>query len=105
MNKNLYYRPQFHLAPPAGWLNDPNGLCELNGIHHIFFQYSPDFPNGGDKFWGHYETEDFIHYTFTGIFLKPDTPEDRSGVYSGSSYIEDRQMSCWRFPVISKRIG
>ena len=92
MNKNLYYRPQFHLAPPAGWLNDPNGLCELNGIHHIFFQYSPDFPNGGDKFWGHYETEDFIHYTFTGIFLKPDTPEDRSGVYSGSSYIEDRPM-------------
>ena len=85
-------RPQFHLTPPKGWLNDPNGLCQLNGTHHIFFQYLPDYFTGGEKTWGHYETEDFIHYTFTGTFLKPDIPEDRSGVYSGSTYIEDGQM-------------
>lgn len=86
------YRPQFHLAPPRGWLNDPNGLCELNGIHHIFFQYAPDHFTGGEKCWGHYETEDYIHYTFTGTFLKPDTPEDKDGVYSGSAYIENDEM-------------
>ena len=68
-----------HLMPPTGWLNDPNGLCELNGIHHIFFQYSPDFPKGryhvffqyapfdaegGLKFWGHYSSEDLVSWRY-----------------------------------------
>lgn len=26
----------FHLMPPSGWLNDPNGLCQLHGTYHIF---------------------------------------------------------------------
>ena len=25
------YRQQFHLQPPVGWLNDPNGLCVYGG--------------------------------------------------------------------------
>ena len=28
------FRPRFHLAPPAGWLNDPNGLCQYQGLYH-----------------------------------------------------------------------
>lgn len=87
-----YEMPKFHLTGPKGWLNDPNGLCRLNNMHHIFFQYSPGEPLGGLKCWGHYETEDFIHYRFTGEFLKPDREEDRDGVYSGSAYVENDQM-------------
>ena len=48
------WRLRFHLMPPAGWLNDPNGLCQMNGVYHVFFQYSPFDPCGGEKFWGHY---------------------------------------------------
>lgn len=47
------YRLLLHLMPPQGWLNDPNGLCQMNGIFHVFFQYSPEDANGGQKFWGH----------------------------------------------------
>lgn len=92
MTEKKYYIPQFHLVPPKGWLNDPNGLCQNKGIHHIFFQYSPDDPNGGLKSWGHYETKDFIHYDFTGEFLKPDCEADKDGAYSGCAYVEDGIM-------------
>ena len=35
------YYPQFHLAPPAGWINDPNGLICIDGVYHAFFQHHP----------------------------------------------------------------
>lgn len=30
------YRLNFHLMPPTGWLNDPNGLCFLKGTIMYF---------------------------------------------------------------------
>ena len=58
------WRPVFHLAPVTGWLNDPNGLCQIGDTHHIFFQYSPFDVKPGLNYWGHYTTEDFIHYQY-----------------------------------------
>lgn len=78
------WRQAFHLEPPQGWLNDPNGLCWFQGRYHVFFQYCPTSSDGvGPKCWGHYETPDFLHWTFAGVPLQPDTPRDASGVYSG----------------------
>jgi len=25
------WRNKYHIMPPIGWINDPNGLCEFNG--------------------------------------------------------------------------
>ena len=33
------FREKLHLMPPVGWLNDPNGLCQMDGVFHAFFQY------------------------------------------------------------------
>lgn len=30
------YRLRFHLMPPVGWLNDPNGLCVYHDTFHVF---------------------------------------------------------------------
>lgn len=83
------YRLEHHLMPPAGWMNDPNGLCFYNGKYHVFFQYSPQDVNGGLKCWGHYESEDLIHWDYLGVPLIPDTPWDKDGVYSGSAFTDD----------------
>ena len=81
-----------HLMPPAGWLNDPNGLSQKDGIYHVYFQYSPFDPEGGEKFWGHYESPDLIRWRYTGAFLAPDTVWDRCGVYSGCALAEDGKL-------------
>jgi len=84
------WRQELHLEPPWGWLNDPNGLCWFGGKYHVYFQYAPDDVNGGvKKCWGHYESPDLLKWDFVGTPLKPDIPEDRDGVYSGSAIVKD----------------
>lgn len=83
------WRLQYHIQPPQGWLNDPNGLCILNDQVQIYYQYSPFEPQGGMKIWGHVTTKDYVHYTQHHAALFSDHSHDRSGVYSGSAYTED----------------
>ena len=83
------WRPQFHLSPPTGWMNDPNGLCQFRGSHHIFFQYSPFDVQTGLNYWGHFETADFVHYQYHQPALCSDEQFDCHGVYSGSALEND----------------
>ncbi len=86
------WRAGYHLMPPTGWLNDPNGLCMYQGEYHVFFQYSPFDAEGGLKFWGHYKSKDMIHWEYMGVPLFSDQPFDIHGVYSGSALIENEKM-------------
>lgn len=86
------YRLLFHLMPPQGWLNDPNGLCQFHGTYHVFFQYSPEDAEGGLKLWGHYTSTDLIHWNYEGTPLVPDKEYDKDGVYSGCAVLHGDQM-------------
>ena len=80
------WRMGFHLMPPTGWLNDPNGLCQLGGTYHVFHQYSPDWPAAGaPRGWGHFASNDLVrwHVVGEGFAIAPDTPDEASGAYSG----------------------
>jgi len=83
------WRPAFHLPPPTGWLNDPNGLCYFRGEYHVFYQYSPFSANGGIKFWGHYKSRDLLSWEQCPVMLYSDQPYDVHGAYSGSALCED----------------
>lgn len=88
------WRQALHLEAPKGWLNDPNGLCFFGGKYHVYFQYSPDNANGsGKKCWGHYESENLTSWTFTGTVLQPDCADDKDGVYSGCSLVNDGKLN------------
>lgn len=90
--KALRWSTRFHIMPPAGWLNDPNGLCFYQGQYHFFFQYAPFDAKGGLKFWGHMTSPDMLHWTYQGVPLLPDSPYDCHGVYSGSAFTEDGKL-------------
>ena len=90
--EKLLFREHFHLMPPVGWLNDPNGLCQFEGVYHAFFQYSPFDAEGGVMMWGHYISDNMLDWKYQGVALYPDQPFDCHGVYSGSALVEDGKM-------------
>lgn len=93
MSYEKQWKQHFHLEPPQGFLNDPNGLCHLNNEYHIYFQYCKENAHGtGLKSWGHYKTTNFLHYDFTGETILPDTDFDKDGAYSGSAMVDENTM-------------
>lgn len=86
------FRTRYHIMPPVGWLNDPNGLCQFKGEFQAYFQYSPLNVNGGGGYWGHCVSKDLFHWEYREPVLTADIPQDASGVYSGSALVEDNKI-------------
>ena len=77
--------PVFHVTPPCGWMNDPNGFSVYEGKVHLFYQFHPYSEVWGPMHWGHCETEDFIKWTELPVALAPDENYDAAGCFSGSA--------------------
>lgn len=93
--RNSKYCTRYHLMPPVGWLNDPNGLCQWRGTYHVFFQYAPFDVNGGLKAWGHYTSKDMVNFSYEGAPLLPDQSFDCHGVYSGSAFTNKDKIAVY----------
>ncbi|MFT4217317.1 MAG: glycoside hydrolase family 32 protein [Micropruina sp.] len=76
-------RPRFHLTAPTGWLNDPNGLCQRDGVHHLFYQYNPAGGFHHQIQWGHATSRDLVHWTDRPAALQPSEGPDADGCWSG----------------------
>ena len=82
-----------HISPITGWLNDPNGLCHLDGTYHIYYQADPLHAIRKNIIWGHVTTKDFIKYQYHEPFIFADTNLDKDGAYSGSAFIKDNNIN------------
>ncbi len=78
-------RPFFHLTPPIGWMNDPNGFSIFKNKVHLFFQYHPYNTQWGPMHWGHVESDDFVKWKYLPIALAPDETYDNFGCFSGTA--------------------
>lgn len=76
---------QYHIVPPKGLLNDPNGLIQYKGLYHVFFQWNQHGTVHKNKSWGHVTSKDLVHWEYHAPALEPDEWYDKDGVYSGSA--------------------
>ena len=86
------WRLSYHQMPETGWLNDPNGAVQFDGVYHLYHQYVPQDPKGGATHWGHKTSTDMVQFKDEEIFMSPDQAFDQDGVYSGSAIVLDDKI-------------
>lgn len=89
--QDLDFRPTYHLAPPTGLLNDPNGLVFDGEKYHIFYQWFPYDALHGMKHWKHFITTDFQHFEEADPLI-PDEMFESHGCYSGGAILWQGQI-------------
>ncbi|MDC3417544.1 glycoside hydrolase family 32 protein [Aquibacillus salsiterrae] len=86
------FRLTYHLMPPVGLLNDPNGLVYFQGYYHVFYQWNPFETKHGIKYWGHYRSKNLVDWETLPITLAPSDWYDKNGCYSGSAVVHDGKL-------------
>ncbi|MYM21953.1 glycoside hydrolase [Duganella sp. FT135W] len=80
------YRPQYHLIPDAGWMNEPHAPFYYGGQYHLFFQKNPFGPFWHQIHWGHWVSPDMVRWRELPIALAPeDDGLATDGIWSGSA--------------------
>lgn len=84
VQKDKDFRPHYHIAPPTGLMNDPNGLIFDGEKYHLFYQWFPFDAIHGMKHWKHLITKDFQHYQSADDLIPCEFFESH-GCYSGGA--------------------
>ena len=66
------YRLKYHITPPIGWMNDPNGLIRFKDGYRLYYQYYPFGTTNGVMHWGGCRSDDLITYEDLGVVIAPD---------------------------------
>jgi beta-fructofuranosidase len=77
-------------------MNDPNGLIQVEGVYHLFYQYNPHAAVWDKIHWGHAISTDLIQWQHMPTALAPGTPGlDDAGCWSGCAVVHGDEL--WLF--------
>lgn len=91
-SRDCDFRPNWHISPPSGLLNDPNGFIYHNGEYHLFYQWSPFVCEHKDKYWAHLTSKDMVSWQTQPVALTPSDWFDSHGVFSGHAISTPEQL-------------
>lgn len=85
------HRPEYHLIAPGHWMNEPHAPLYYDGQYHLFYQHNPKGPYWGNIHWGHWVSDDLVHWRHLPVALSPGpTDLDPDGIWSGNAtYTEE----------------
>lgn len=88
-----HLRPAFHVRPPRGYLNDPNGPIEVGEDVHLYFQSRPVLDLQAPVEWGHATSTDYVRWTLhrPAMAPRPGGP-DTDGCWSGNTVLDDGRI-------------
>lgn len=86
------YRPSWHISPPQGLLNDPNGFIYHDGAYHLFYQWFPYCCEHKDKHWVHLTSQDLVEWEWQSVALTPSLWCDSHGVFSGHALSQGKEL-------------
>ncbi|XP_047024426.1 sucrose-6-phosphate hydrolase-like [Helicoverpa zea] len=76
---NHRYKLHYHITPPVGWMNGPNGFLFYKEEYHLFYQYYPYDTQWGPMHWGHVASTNLIDWRPLPTALRPADEQCFSG--------------------------
>ncbi|MFF0269477.1 glycoside hydrolase family 32 protein [Kribbella sp. NPDC004536] len=84
-----HLRPAFHIRPPRGYINDPNGPLEVGSDVHLYFQSRPVLDMHVPVEWGHVTSTDYVRWTLHRPAMAPlPGGPDTDGCWSGNTVLD-----------------
>ncbi|MCL9780087.1 glycoside hydrolase family 32 protein [Vibrio sp. S4M6] len=97
------FRPTWHISPPCGLLNDPNGFIFHQGKYHLFYQWNPFACTHKDKYWAHLTSTDLLSWQWHEPSLTPSHWYDSHGAFSGHAVSHESEL--YLFYTGNSRLG
>lgn len=85
----LNWRPQVHVQPPQGWMNDPcaPGYDTAHSKYHLGMQWTPDGIAWANISWGAAVSDDLINWEISRkTSIEPEASYDYLGVFTGGAF-------------------
>lgn len=91
-----HHRPKFHISPPRGYLNDPNGPIELGDVFHLYYQSRSLADMAVPVEWGHATTTDLVRWRLHRPAMSPlPGGYDSDGCWSGNAVVDGDRVRAY----------